>query len=315
MEHFAIREDIFGTETRLTVTDTRTHSTMCVLPSCGARLNSLSLMTDKGMQNVLEGYETEESLSERRFARSGLMAPFPNRIKDGVYIFDGTAYLLPLNKPAEHNACHGFIMNAPFTITSRSEIEGAYHVTLSHTCKGMFGYPFPFHTSVTYIFSGTTIHIVTAMTNIGNNLMPIGFGWHPYFTTGTPVDQLFLHTSPVERIVVDERLIPTGEVVPYHTHDTFTQIHNTQFDTGFHFLGTHRKVTLNDPVKKISISVEMNESPYEYVQLFIPPSRTSLAIEPMTCATNALNNGCGLTLLDVGKTLSARYQISVTHST
>ena len=36
-----------------------------------------------------------------------LLAPWPNRIRDGRYTFEGTAYQLPLTEPGKHNAIHG----------------------------------------------------------------------------------------------------------------------------------------------------------------------------------------------------------------
>ena len=36
-----------------------------------------------------------------------ILAPWPNRIRDGHYTFEGSAYQLPLTEPARHNAIHG----------------------------------------------------------------------------------------------------------------------------------------------------------------------------------------------------------------
>ena len=43
-------------------------------------------------------------------ARAGqVLAPWPNRIRDGRYTFDGEAHQLALTEPARHNAIHGLV--------------------------------------------------------------------------------------------------------------------------------------------------------------------------------------------------------------
>ncbi|KAA0016341.1 aldose epimerase family protein [Antrihabitans cavernicola] len=37
------------------------------------------------------------------------LAPWPNRLGDGTYTFDGTDYLIALTEPAKRNAIHGFL--------------------------------------------------------------------------------------------------------------------------------------------------------------------------------------------------------------
>jgi len=42
--------------------------------------------------------------------RTGLpLIPWPNRIQDGAYRFDGVEYQVPLTEPENHNAIHGFL--------------------------------------------------------------------------------------------------------------------------------------------------------------------------------------------------------------
>jgi len=43
---------------------------------------------------------------------------------------------------------------------------------------------------------------------------------------------------------------------------------------------------------------------YNYLQVFIPPDRMSIAIEPMTCNANAFNNKDGLITLSPGEVLT-----------
>ena len=48
---------------------------------------------------------------------------------------------------------------------------------------------------------------------------------------------------------------------------------------------------------------------FPYVQLYAPPSRTSIAIEPMTGIPDAFNNGIGLKKLAPGEKFQASYDV------
>ena len=47
------------------------------------------------------------------------------------------------------------------------------------------------------------------------------------------------------------------------------------------------------------------QSGFNYLQLYIPPDRSSIAIEPMTCSVDAFNNGDGLIILEVAEVIKA----------
>ena len=54
--------------------------------------------------DVLDGYAVDEMCTS---GRGQVLAPWPNRIADGVYEFDGKSYQLALTDPSEHGAIHG----------------------------------------------------------------------------------------------------------------------------------------------------------------------------------------------------------------
>ncbi|MGB0929923.1 MAG: hypothetical protein ACPGVB_04055, partial [Chitinophagales bacterium] len=50
---------------------------------------------------------------------------------------------------------------------------------------------------------------------------------------------------------------------------------------------------------------------FPYFQIYIPPHRKSIAIEPMNCNIDAFNNGEGLTLLKVGQTWKGSFGVAL----
>jgi len=56
--------------------------------------------------DILDGYRLHEMCT---FARGSVLIPWPNRLQDGLYTFDGVAYQTPLSEPQRHNAIHGLV--------------------------------------------------------------------------------------------------------------------------------------------------------------------------------------------------------------
>ena len=55
---------------------------------------------------LLDGYGAQERCTA---ARGQSLIPWPNRLRDGRYSFDGEEHQLPLTEPAKHNAIHGLV--------------------------------------------------------------------------------------------------------------------------------------------------------------------------------------------------------------
>ena len=59
----------------------------------------------------------------------------------------------------------------------------------------------------------------------------------------------------------------------------------------------------------IQLWQETGENKYNYIQVFIPPDRSSIALEPATCNINAFNNLEGLITLKPEETYEAAYGV------
>lgn len=311
---FTETQEKFGDFNTIVVTDTETNSKITIIPEMGAILNSFKVNKKGQVIDIIDGHTNVEDLMSEYYSKGSLLAPFPNRISDGKYEFEGVKYSLPINKADEHNAIHGFVSNNTFELLSSKETDSGYELVLQSNSGITEGYPFPFKIVVTYIFKGFSLSVKTEISNTGTKQMPIGFGWHPYFTFGTDISEVSLQLPAVEEIIADERLIPTGDRKEYTNFQNLEKIGETEFDTGFKFLGANKEIKLSDDTSGMTMCISCTGQVYEYVQIFIPPWRKSIAIEPMTCAANAFNNKMGVTVLQSGETLSAEYTIKVDFS-
>ncbi|MCB9285016.1 MAG: hypothetical protein H6563_13140 [Lewinellaceae bacterium] len=276
--------------------DPDTGSGFSVAPDRGACLTELQF---RGI-SVLDGYRNAGELEALHWGKSALLAPFPNRLKDGRYKIGEEEYQFPINDEARGNALHGFALDKPFEIFEEREDW----IGLVYSYNGSLPYfPFPFSFRVSYaLLSATEFELSMELKNTGSRPMPAGMGWHPYFQLGVPVNSLHLKLPDVERIEIDERMIPTGVRTPFTAFQSLEKIDQTPFDTGFHLLdsGKHSEVVLQFENLRLHY---WQESQFPYLQVFIPPARQSIALEPMTCNIDAFNNGDGLRMLEPGEVL------------
>ena len=65
---------------------------------------------------MLDGYGAEEECTS---GRGQVLIPWPNRIEDGTYEFDGERHQLPLTEPEHRNAIHGLVRGEPWTVAEQ----------------------------------------------------------------------------------------------------------------------------------------------------------------------------------------------------
>ena len=144
-------------------------------------------------RNVLDGYGADEM---SRSGRGQVLIPWPNRIQDGLYSFDGQEHQLPLDDVVEQDAIHGLVRWGSWTAGDRAENR----VVMEHALHPQPGYPFSLALSVEYLLSDDGLLVRTTATNRGPRPCPYGSGNHPYLTLGQHgVDPLTLRVPGATR--------------------------------------------------------------------------------------------------------------------
>jgi aldose 1-epimerase len=267
--------------------------------------------------DLFDGYEAEQRCTA---ARGQSLIPWPNRLRDGRYSFEGEQHQLPLTEPAKHNAIHGLVRWANWSAASQAEDR----VTMTHVLHPQSGWPFTLSLEIEYSLSrdGLTVH--TRASNVGSGACPYGAGAHPYLTLGTDtIDPLHLQAPGQGHLTSDERGIPTGSEPVEGTEFDFLnarEIGDTQLDTGYGDLlraeDGRARVRLTTPNGSRRVTLWLDEG-YPYLMLFTGDSlpeaarrRRGLGIEPMTCAPNALQSGEGLRILAPGDSVATAWGIA-----
>ena len=169
-----------------------------VVVEVGGGLRSYSA----GGRDLVDGYGADEMSSS---GRGQVLIPWPNRLQDGSYEFDGRRHQLPLNEPERCNAIHGLVRWVAWTASAREP----HRVVMQHVLHPQPGYPFSLRLGIEYSLSDSGLRVRTTATNIGTNRCPYGSGAHPYLTLGTPsVDRLILRVPGRTVLRSDERGLP-----------------------------------------------------------------------------------------------------------
>ncbi|HEV7662037.1 MAG TPA: aldose 1-epimerase family protein [Chloroflexota bacterium] len=262
-----------------------------------------------GDWDVLDGYPVGRMADG---ARGQPLLPWPNRLADGQYEFEGESLQLPIDEVERHNAIHGLTRWVNWTV----EEQSAERVRLGVTLHPRPGYPFSLrlHLEYTLTAAGLTVH--TTARNIGDRALPFGAGQHPYLTVDRPsIDSAVLQMAAASRLELNpERRLPTGRLIA--TADTEFDFRYPRaigplvIDECFTDLGRdtdgrcHARLSDDGGGRQVDLWAD---APYRYLQVFtgdtLAPQRRrrGLAIEPMTCPPNAFRTGTDLQVLAPGE--------------
>lgn len=265
--------------------------------------------------DLLDGYRPEE------FCLGGagqVLAPWPNRIRDGAYVFNGMRHQLPLTEPDRHNAIHGLVRWLPWRLVDTSPSA----LTCECLLPAQPGYPWPLLLRTTWSLTPTGLAAEHEATNLATQPAPFGFSVHPYLRVpGVAVGDLRLQVPARTRLLTDARLLPMGATRVDGGEWDFTTpraIGEQVVDTAFGAVDRDEQggsaVTVRAPDGR-GVRLWADRA-FGWWQVFTGDSlpggrrRRSVAVEPMTCPPDAFRSGRDLITLEPGVTWRGSWQLS-----
>ena len=244
------------------------------------------------------------------------LIPWPNRLADGRYHFDGVDYQLPLTEPEKGNAIHGFLRWRSW----RAVDHTAHAVVMATRLYPLSGYPFTLDVQVAYELGEDGLTVATTATNLGDQPCPFGSGQHPYLSPGAGlIDECTVHLDAATRIRTDnDRQLPDGrepvDGTPYdfrggrrlgdlEVDDPFTDLRRDGDGRAWVRLVAPDRTTAELWVDEHYSVIEL----YSGDTLSDGRKRTGLGTEPMTCPPNAFRSGEGLVRLGPGESVTATW--------
>jgi galactose mutarotase-like enzyme len=168
-------------------------------------------------------------------------------------------------------------------------------------------FPFPHKLSIEAQLAGATLTIGTSVTATGEVPVPVSFGYHPYLRVpGAPREEWEVELPVLSRLVLDDRMIPTGETEPVDFERQ--PLGRRSFDDGFADLVPGKPFAFAAGGRRIEVAFEEG---YPFAQVYAPADEQFICFEPMTAPTNALVSGADLPQLHPDDTFRATFSISV----
>ncbi len=271
---------------------------------------------EAGGRPVLDPYPIEEMCDG---AHGAVLIPWPNRLADGRYSFDGEDHQAALTEPEKANAIHGFLRWRSWRASERT----TNRVVMRTSLHPMMGYPFRLDVSVAYELGESGLVVETTALNRGGTPCPYGAGQHPYLSPGAGlIDACTLQCDARTRILTDdERQLPTGRESVAGTPFDFSggrPLGDQKLDYPFTDLARDDAgrawVRLSAPDGYV-VALWVDEH-HPIIELYtgdtLAPERRrrGLGTEPMTCPPNAFQSGDDLVRLDPGQAMTTAWGVS-----
>ena len=260
-------------------------------------------------RDLVWGYE---GTPNKKGGQGDVLAPFPGRIAGGTYTFDGRRHELARNDKEGPNAIHGFVRAKLWQEGPRSPSSATFRTTIAAADHA--GYPFDIDLAVGYELLDTGLGCAFVVRNAGRTPAPVGVGFHPYLATRAGAEATALRV-PASKLVAFEGLLPTGQVVDVPPDLDF-RIPRPVGATALNHCFTGLEADADGFARVRFGDVELwMDGGFPYLVLYTgdalgPDARRALAVEPMTCATDAFNRPeWGLRVLQPGAVMQGLWGI------
>ena len=249
---------------------------------------------------------------------SFVMVPFTNRIDAGriplLSALDTGGYVgMPINRPAQNAAIHGFGRLAVWELAQSSSSR----LKLTQTFRES-GNPYDYSAEQIFELNQDDVTCSVRVTNRGGVALPFGIGFHPWFDR-TPAATLALHAK--QAFQMDPRDMPL-EPLPLATvfgdSGTAPSAHSmvierqTPFDTPVS--GWSGQALITWPERQTALTLA-GEGALKLVHIFSPSEPAVFCVEPVSHMPDVVNRRHlaefgDMTLLEPGASMEGRMRLT-----
>lgn len=255
-------------------------------PLQGSQIHELTLTSPSGTRlNVIERFDPSLNF----FATgSFLMYPWVNRLSMQEITVEGRTIALnpPVIEPSGQ-AIHGLIFDRPRKVVESS----SSHVVLK-LVEPLEDFP---EVTEEWRLEDRQFHVRYVFNNVSEFTQQFAFGCHPYFALGTPVDSWIIETNMSHYHPLTSELLP-GDEPPKPIQlilDQTRPLGATSLDnTLTNPIGGPPTFSIADPTQHVRLTLACTPATgassiaMQFLQVYTPPTRRSLAVEPMSAIGN-----------------------------
>lgn len=243
-----------------------------------------------------------ETLEKRPTAYGNpILFPFPNRIRNGKWAFEGKTYQFD-KQPESPTTIHGLLLNRPYNVDKHAADENGATLICSLNSQDFPDitrqYPFPFRIEITYTIENSVLTMDVMIKNTGKNNMPMGFGIHPYFRvdiSGKTDASKAIITVPANKYwELDDVLVPTGiqhevkNALDLRNGQPFAKLKLDHVFTDVNVVDGKSQCSIENKDTGYGMIME-SDAQFRELVVYTPPDRNAICFEPYTCPTDAIN--------------------------
>ena len=237
------------------------------------------------------------TLASVRLSACYPLLPYSNRIAHAQLRWNGTNYPLVKNAGNEAHAIHGVGWQKPWQVLE----AGSSFATLRLVHQPDAAWPFAFAAVQTFSIKDNALEVTLSITNQSPGAVPVGLGWHPYFTKRADSDVQFATTGMWE---MGSDKLPTQRSDSPGLDRTCAQLLIDNCFDGW---------SGSAMVRDSQLSTRL-DSDLRRLVVYTEPTQDCIAIEPVSHVNNAMNQGVrhselGVVVLAAGQSWQAHMRI------
>jgi aldose 1-epimerase len=271
------------------------HNTLvCIVPEYGSNLFRFRV----GEHDLI--YTDQELLKKRDYTGTFVLWPFPNRVRDKRYTYQGQSYSLEnVHRPGDATLVHGLVFDRPWHYTQPVIGPDAVSVTtyIDSNAESPYytAYPFDSRLTLTYTLSGTELTVTYQVHNQSARTLPFGFALHPYFSTFADKRDVSISVPARAVMEADDEMLPTGRI--FDVNKVMYAMYDLREPVPVDYLKLdHVYTRLNKPAlsivdyKMLALQLHISATDdFTHVVIFTLQQTPSFCIEYQTCSTDAIN--------------------------
>lgn len=234
------------------------------------------------------------------------MVPFCGRIANGRFPWNGREVRLTPNFPPEPHAIHGHGWTRPWEVTEKTANRAV--LRYDHTAGD---WPWAYRAEQHFGLGPSGLTLDLSLTNLSEEPMPAGIGWHPYFAAAgasIKADTTLVWETGPDMLPLPPRTPKSGEQLSGGAHVPDLKL-DTPFSTG------SRPITIRWPAQNLTLRMVPVDT-LRFLVVYTPPGQDFFCAEPTSHVPNMVNLDApaemtGLVTLQQGATLSGRIALSV----
>lgn len=273
-------------------------------------------LTNDGPREILYSEPAFNSGSSPLFSGIPILYPFGGRLNGDSFTWNGQSYQTRNALTYDGNVLHGFVINRPWRILSQSRdtVTATFHASVDDPDL-LSQWPGDFQITVRYQLRATSLLAEITLFNPDTKPTPWGFTTHGYYLLdlggGDPQSAIVRIPAAATWELID--MLPSGRITAVNSENDLRlakPIAGRTFDAIYTQVeqesdGTF-EASIHDPGANRTLRI-ISTGPIREFVFFTPPTGTSVAIEPYTCAPTTFDLhdrgfDAGLRILDPGQT-------------